>query len=44
MTISYGQHVSRALLDWCDETLKELKRPSKSIDESGKQERRKRRG
>ncbi len=25
MTISYGQHVSRALLDWCDETLERLK-------------------
>lgn len=25
MTVSYGQHVSRALLDWCDETLERLK-------------------
>lgn len=25
MTVSYGQHVSRALTDWCDETLGSLK-------------------
>ena len=26
MTVRYGQHVSRALLQWCDKTLAELKR------------------
>ena len=30
MTISYGEHVSRALLQWCDESLAELKRLAKS--------------
>lgn len=30
MTVSYGEHISRALLQWCDETLVELKRIAKS--------------
>ncbi|MBA2271647.1 MAG: PadR family transcriptional regulator [Chthoniobacterales bacterium] len=30
MTISYGQHVSRALVHWCDKTLAELARIAKS--------------
>ena len=29
MTVSYGKHVSRALLKWCDETLAELDRLAK---------------
>jgi PadR family transcriptional regulator AphA len=30
MTVRHGQHVSRALLEWCDKTLAELNRMSKS--------------
>jgi hypothetical protein len=30
MTVSYGEHVSRALVQWCDKTLAELKRLAKS--------------
>ena len=30
MTVRYGQHVSRALLQWCDKTLAELNRMAKS--------------
>ena len=30
MTVSYGEHVSRALVQWCDQTLAELKRLAKS--------------
>ena len=30
LTISYGQHVSRALLDWCDESLAKLNKMAKS--------------
>jgi DNA-binding PadR family transcriptional regulator len=30
MTVRYGQHVSRALLQWCDKTLAELNRMSKN--------------
>jgi DNA-binding PadR family transcriptional regulator len=29
MTVHYGQHVSRALLQWCDKTLAELNRMAK---------------
>ena len=29
MTVSYGQHVSRALVQWCDKTLAELNRHRK---------------
>jgi PadR family transcriptional regulator AphA len=35
MTVRYGQHVSRALLQWCDKTLAELDR----MAESGKRKR-----
>ena len=34
MTVSYGEHVSRALVQWCDKTLAELKRVAKA--EGGK--------
>ena len=30
MTVRYGQHVSRALLQWCDKTLAELNRRAES--------------
>ena len=30
MTVRYGQHISRALLEWCDSTLAELHRMAKS--------------
>jgi PadR family transcriptional regulator, regulatory protein AphA len=30
MTVRYGQHVSRALLQWCDKTLAELNRMAES--------------
>lgn len=30
LTVSYGQHVSRALLDWCDEALAKLNKMAKS--------------
>ena len=30
LTVRYGQHVSRALLDWCDEALAKLNRMAKS--------------
>ncbi|HZH29729.1 MAG TPA: PadR family transcriptional regulator [Pyrinomonadaceae bacterium] len=30
LTVSYGQHVSRALLDWCDEALLKLNKTAKS--------------
>lgn len=30
MTVRYGQHVSRALLQWCDKTLAELNRMAQS--------------
>ena len=30
MTVRYGEHVSRALLQWCDKTLVELKRLAES--------------
>lgn len=30
MTISYGQHVRQALLDWCDETLANLNKTAKA--------------
>ena len=30
MTVRYGQHVTRALLQWCDKTLAELNRMAKS--------------
>ncbi len=33
MTASYGQHVSRALLQWCDKTLTELNRMAQSGNE-----------
>lgn len=33
MTVRYGQHVSRALLQWCDRTLAELNRMAKSGSE-----------
>jgi hypothetical protein len=29
MTVRYGQHASRALLQWCDKTLAELNRLAK---------------
>ena len=35
MTVSYGQHVSRALVQWCDETLAELNRLAQSGRASG---------
>ncbi len=30
LTVRYGQHVNRALLDWCDESLAKLNRMAKS--------------
>ncbi|HLL70167.1 MAG TPA: PadR family transcriptional regulator [Pyrinomonadaceae bacterium] len=30
LTVSYGRHVSQALLDWCDESLAKLKKMAKS--------------
>jgi DNA-binding PadR family transcriptional regulator len=30
LTVRYGQHVSQALLDWCDESLAKLKKMAKS--------------
>lgn len=30
LTVSYGRHVNRALLDWCDESLAKLNRMRKS--------------
>jgi hypothetical protein len=30
LTVRYGQHVSQALIDWCDESLAKLKKLAKS--------------
>ena len=32
MTVSYGQHVNSAILNWCNETLSQLR---KMVDEKG---------
>jgi PadR family transcriptional regulator, regulatory protein AphA len=35
-TVSYGQHVTQALLHWCDETLRVLNKLSEAETESGR--------
>ncbi len=35
MTVSYGQHISRALTDWCDETLTTLRSLSDRTEAGG---------